>query len=128
MAELIHPELCYKLYGIFYEIHNRLGHNLKEAQYEDACAVLFAKYQIAHERQVEIPIVFENIKIQGNRLDFWIKKIIPVDIKAKKYITKEDYKEMQRYLKTTNCQLGLIVNFRSQKTEIKRVINSKGKY
>ena len=51
-------------------------------------------------------------------------KII-IDIKAKKFITKEDYYQMQRYLQTANYQLGLIVNFRSVHLKPKRVINYK---
>lgn len=124
---LIHPELCYKLYGIFYEIHNRLGRNLKEKQYADAAEILFKKYQINYQREVEVPINFEGVEIEGNRIDFLIEDKIPVDFKAKKYITKEDYKEMQRYLKATNRKLGLIVNFREKTLKPKRVINSKGR-
>ena len=63
MAKLIHPELSYKLYGIFYEVHNRLGHNLKEAQYEQGCALLFKKYKIEYQQQIEMAIIFEGKKV-----------------------------------------------------------------
>ncbi|MFV1917184.1 MAG: GxxExxY protein [Patescibacteria group bacterium] len=34
-----------------------------------------------------------------------------LDIKSKKFITKEDYCQIQRYLKAASLKLGLIVNF-----------------
>jgi hypothetical protein len=39
-------------------------------------------------------------------------------------ITKEDFKQMLRYLKTGKFRLGLIVNFRGNKAVIKRIVNS----
>lgn len=107
-------------------MHNRLGRNLKEKQYADAAEILFMKYQIKYQREIAVPINFEGINIEGNRIDFLIEDKIPVDFKAKKYITKEDYKEMQRYLKATNRKLGLVVNFREKRLKLKRIINSKG--
>jgi GxxExxY protein len=50
---------------------------------------------------------------------------IPVDIKAKKFITKEDYDQMQRYLEAADKKLGLIVNFRMTYVKPKRIINSR---
>ncbi len=93
----------------------------------EAAEILFKKYQIKYQKEVEVPISFEGVEIEGNRIYFLIEDKITVDFKAKKYITKEDYKEMQRYLKAINRKLGLIVNFREKTLKPKRVINSKGR-
>jgi len=68
----------------------------------------------------------KDCKIKGNKADFVIENKIVVDLKAKKYITRKDYKQMLRYLRAGNYKLGLIVNFGSaNKVMVKRVINSK---
>jgi len=47
-----------------------------------------------------------------------------VDFKAKRLITKDDYYQMQRYLKSANIKLGLIVNFRQKYLKPKRILNN----
>lgn len=126
MTHIIHKDLCYQLNKIFFEVHNKLGRMLKEKQYADAIELLLRKYKILYEREKEIPILFEGAKIMGNRIDFIIQNIIPCDIKARKYISKEDYRQMQRYLKALNLKLGLIINFRDKSIRPKRVINPEG--
>lgn len=127
MSEIIYKELSYKLYGIFYELQNRLGRDLIEKQYAEAIEQLFKKYAIKYKREVEIPIKFEDLEIQGNRLDFFVENLIPIDIKAKKCITREDYRQMKRYLIAVDRKLGLVINFREYPLKIKRIINSKVK-
>ena len=58
-------------------------------------------------------------------IDFIIEGKIIVDIKAKKFITKEDYNQMQRYLNVSGLILGMIVNFRNTHLKPKRIINYK---
>jgi len=57
-------------------------------------------------------------------VDFIIENKIIIDIKAKKFITKEDYYQMLRYLKGANLELGIIYNFRNTYLKPKRVLNS----
>jgi len=124
MAEIIYRELCYKLYGIFYEIQNNVGSVYNEKQYQDILEERLKLAKISYEREKELFFNFGNDKISGNRADFVIDNKIVIDVKSKKYITREDFRQMLRYLKTGEYKLGLIVNFRGKKVIIKRVLNS----
>ena len=64
-------------------------------------------------------------KIKGNIVDFLIDNKILVDFKAKIFLNKEDYYQMQRYLESSNLKLGLLVNFRNNYLKPKRIINFK---
>jgi GxxExxY protein len=121
---LIYPELSYQLNGLFFEVQNKLGRYSTEKQYAEALGELLKEKNIKHDREKEILISFGDKKIGGNRVDFLIEKVL-VDVKAKKYITKEDYLQMQRYLQAVDFKLGLIVNFKGRSVSIKRVINPK---
>ncbi len=124
MAEIIYKDISYLLNGIFYNVHNKLGKFCNHDQYCKAIEILLKENNIRYKREIKIPIDFEGSNIEGNQLDFLIKDIIVIDVKAKKNITKQDYIQMQRYLKTTNCKLGIIVNFREESINPKRIINS----
>jgi GxxExxY protein len=75
-------------------------------------------------RETELNKTF-NSGINGNIPDFLIENKIIIDFKAKKFIIKEDYYQMLRYLEIANLPLGIIVNFRNTYLKPKRIINSK---
>ena len=119
--KIIHPELSYKLTGIFYEVHNKLGRYCREKQYADAIELLLKNNNLLFERERNLPI--EGVANDyTNKVDFEIDNKILVDIKSKRFITKEDYYQMQRYLKAANHKLGLIVNFRNRYLKPIRII------
>lgn len=124
MTEIIYKDLSYNLNGILYNVHNKLGKFCNHNQYCDAIEILLKEKDIDYKREVKIPIKFKDSDIEGNQLDFIIEDSIILDIKAKKYITKQDYIQMQRYLKAAGYKLGIIVNFRGQSLKPKRIINS----
>lgn len=115
-------DLSYKITGICFKIHNKLGRFCSERQYSDKLEEVLKENKIDHKREFEIAKLVDSPL--GNRPDFIIKNKIILDVKAKKFITKEDYYQMLRYLKAANMELGLIVNFRNTYLKPKRVLNS----
>jgi len=120
IKNLIYPELSYKVAGILFKAHNRLGRYCKEKQYQDAITEIFKQENINFEREKKLPI---SNNIGGNQVDFVIEDKILLECKAKPLITKEDYYQMMRYLKATEKRLGLLVNFQRKYLRIKRIAN-----
>ena len=120
---LIYPELSYKITGVLFGVHNNLGRFCREIQYGDLLELEFKKSELSFEREKILPIVDISQKNYSNKVDFFIENKILLDIKAKKFINKDDYFQMLRYLKFSDLKLGLIVNFRSTYLKPKRVVN-----
>jgi GxxExxY protein len=122
MARIIfHKELSYQLTGLFFKIHKRLGRYCREKQYGDFLEALLKKEGIRYIREKSLPIeVIDNVRT--NIVDFDIDGKILVDLKAKPFVTKEDYFQMQKYLQVSNYKLGMIVNFRSSYLKPIRII------
>lgn len=119
--EILYPDLSYELNGIFFEIHKELGRYCNEKQYAD----LFENKLIKRSRNyIREHRVYKDGKFTRNILDFVIENCIVIDFKAKKYITKDDFYQMKRYLIISNKKLGLIVNFRDDFIKTKRVLNN----
>jgi len=125
--KIIYKDLSYEIVGICFKAHKLLGRFCREKQYCDVVEDLLIKQNIIYEREKVLDIFLGETKLGGNRVDFLIEHKILFDAKAKPYITKEDYMQMQRYLVATNMKLGIIVNFREPSLFPKRVINSQGK-
>jgi len=122
MGEILHKELSYKINGILFEVHNKLGRFCKHNQYCEAFEILLRDNDLKYQREIEIPIEFNGIKLTGNILDFLIEDKVVLDVKCKKDITTKDYVQMKRYLVAANKELGIIVNFSECKLAPKRIL------
>jgi len=121
---IIYPELSYKICGLFFTIHKKLGRYNNEKQYSDAFEFILNENKINYVREKFLSPSFKGEWLRRNIPDFIIDDKIVVDIKSKDFITKEDYFQMQRYLQSCNKKLGLIVNFRQKHLYPKRILNS----
>lgn len=121
--EIIYAELSYKINGLCFKVQYELGRFCREKQYADRLEEVLKEKNIEYKREVILGEI-TNTVIKGNIADFIVEGKIILDLKSKKYITKEDYFQMQRYLKSANIKLGIIVNFRDSYLKPKRIVNN----
>ena len=122
-VDLLHKDLSYKLTGIFYTVHNKLGPYRNEKQYGDLIKLKLIQNNISFEREKLLDISFEGENRGRNRIDFIIENIIILEIKTKPVLSKNDYWQIKRYLNSSNLELGLLVNFSPKYCIVKRVLN-----
>ena len=120
-------DLSYKIVGICFKAHDILGRFCKEKSYCDVIEMCLKEEQMIYEREKNLDIFLGEDKIGGNRVDFFIENKILFDAKAKNFITKEDYRQMKRYLQATGLKLCIVINFRDISLKPKRILNSQGK-
>jgi len=114
-GRLIYAELSYLITGICFEIHNKLGRYSREKQYKDAIAEKLGEINIHYKKEF-------NVKGTGNIIDFIVDDKIILEIKAKRFITKEDYYQIQRYLQILKIKLGLLINFHNRYLKPLRIV------
>jgi len=119
MTNLIQKELSFKVVGVLYKVHQQVGRYAKERQYGDVLNEFFKKERIKFIREHPIKIADR----KSNFVDFLINDCLLLDLKAKPFISKEDYYQMRRYLDAANIELGLIANFQQKYLKPKRVLN-----
>lgn len=122
MKNILHKELSYEVTGLCFQVHRELGRYSNERQYGDRFEELLIKKGISYKRE------FRTDDLQkGNQIDFLIDDKIVVEFKAKKFITKDDYYQVQRYLHALGFELGIIYNFRDSHLKPKRILNPDNK-
>jgi GxxExxY protein len=109
------------------KIHKVLGPGLFESVYEEVLAYELTKRRIIVERQVVIPVHYEEIKMDvGFRADLLVDKEVIVEIKSVETVKPVHKKQVITYLRLTNNQIGLLINFNEQllKDGITRLYNN----
>jgi GxxExxY protein len=112
--------------GAALEAHKRLGAGLDEETYENALDIEFRLREIPFQRQVWIDVEYKGEVVGRRRLDFLVGERLVVEIKAVEELIPLHKAQLYTYLKLTNLQLGLLINFDVQilKDGIKRVIRA----
>jgi len=113
-----------------YKVHFSLGPGLLESVYELCLMRHLTQRGLKVERQVEFPVLFEGIKVEaGLRLDLLVEKKVVVEIKAVEKTLPVHASQLLTYLRMTNHELGLLINFNVPllKDGIKRIALSSSK-
>ena len=120
-------EISYDIRGAIFEVYNNLGPGLLESVYETALAFELQKMGREVKRQVGVPLVYENVKMDlGFRLDLLVDNRVVVEIKSVEQLAPVHFKQLLTYLRLTNLKLGLLVNFNTDSLEenIIRIVNN----
>jgi GxxExxY protein len=101
-------------------VHRTLGPGFLESIYEEALAVEFALSGIQFIRQYPAPMFYRDHQIGEHRLDFLGEAKIVVELKAISQLEDIHFAIGRSYLKATNLQDGLLLNFATAPLTVKR--------
>ena len=114
-----YKELTEKIINIFYKVYNRLGYGFLEKVYENALMIEFKKEGIPVISQSGINVLYEGEIIGEYSADILVANKIRVEIKASKRLVEEHEAQLLNYLKATDIEIGLLLNF-GTRPEFKR--------
>jgi GxxExxY protein len=108
------------------EVHRHLGPGLLESAYEECLCFELSQRKYGFQRQVACPVEYKGLKLNCSyRLDLLVEDAVIVEIKALDEILPVHPAQLLTYLKATNKQVGLLINFNVAilKSGIKRMVN-----
>jgi GxxExxY protein len=118
--ELQNREITERIIGAAIRVHRTLGPGFLESVYEEALAVEFALEGIQFLRQHPVPLFYKDHQIGEHRLDFLVEGRIVVELKAISALQDIHFAIGRSYLKATNLNDGLLLNFATVPLTIKR--------
>ena len=113
-------EITQQIIAAAIRVHRQLGPGFLESVYEEALAVEFALSGIQFLRQYPVPIFYRDHQIGEHRLDFLVEEKIVVELKAVSELEDIHFAIGRSYLKATNLEDGLLLNFATTPLTIKR--------
>lgn len=109
------------------QVHTTLGPGLLESAYGACLKYELEKNGFKVLSQVGLPVIYDGIQIDiGYRLDLLVEDAVIVELKAVKELTPLHNAQLLSYLKLSELQLGLLINFNVLllKSGIKRMVNN----
>ena len=104
-------ELTSKIIGCAMKVHRTLGSGFQEVIYQRALAVEMEDAGLGFERELDIPIFYNQKQIGSRRVDFLVAGQILVELKAISKVEEIQLAQMINYLEAFKLPLGLLINF-----------------
>jgi GxxExxY protein len=109
--ELIHEELTEKVIGVFYDVYNALGHGFLESVYHNALVIALRDVGLAAEPRVPIPVFFREHLVGQFEADILVEEKVILELKAARELDPTHEAQLLNYLRATNIEVGLLMNF-----------------
>jgi len=114
-----HKDLTDKIIKAFYRVYGQLGYGFLEKVYQNAMMVELKREEIHAAAQSPIRVLYGNEVVGEYFADLLVEDKVIVEIKAAKNVIAENEAQLLNYLKATQVEVGLLLNF-GPKPEIKR--------
>lgn len=119
--ELLHKELTGDILKLYYEVYNELGYGFLERVYQNALFYELKVNGFKVEAQKRISVYYKNMVIGDYFADLIVNDSVILELKAVECLTKEHHYQIINYLRGTECEVGLVLNFGRKAQFIRRV-------
>ena len=108
------------------EVHRNLGCGFLEPVYQAALAVELNKRSVPFTREVGLPVFYKEVRLDTPyKVDFICFAAVVVELKALARMSGTEEAQIINYLKASEHEIGLLINFGARSLEYRRFILSK---
>jgi GxxExxY protein len=118
--KMLHTKLTDKIISSFFKVYNTLGYGFFEKVYENALVIELKRAELNVLQQQNIKVYYENQVVRNYFADIIADQVI-LEIKSAEGLREENKAQLINYLKATDKEVGLLLNF-GRTPEFKRVI------
>ena len=118
-----HSEITEKIIKSFYKVYNTLGYGFLEKVYENALFIELAESGLFVQKQEKIKVYYEDKEVGEYYADIIVEECVIIELKTAETLCEEHEFQLINYLKATEIEVGLLLNF-GKKPEFKRKVFS----
>lgn len=111
MSNLLHKDLSDKILKCFFNVYNKLGYGFLEKVYENSMMLELKKNGIFAQKQRPIKVLYDESVVGEYFADIIVENTIIIELKAVEFLVEEHELQLLNYLKATNIEVGLLLNF-----------------
>lgn len=117
----LHQKLTKGIIQCFFEVYNTLGYGFLEKVYEHSMMVELGLNGLVAESQKPIEVQYQSHLVGDYYADIIVENAVVIELKAAETVAEEHEFQLINYLKATNIEIGLLLNF-GKKPDIRRKI------
>lgn len=117
----LHQQLTDQAIKAFYKVYNTLGFGFLERVYQNALFIELRNLGLQCETQKQIKVNYEGYEVGVYYPDIIVNDLLILELKAAESVVEEQQPQLINYLKATEIEIGLLLNF-GKKPEIRRKI------
>jgi GxxExxY protein len=118
-----HSDITEIIIKAFYRVYNSLGHGFLEKVYENALILELRGSGLAVTQQKPIKVYYQDAEVGSYFADLIVEEKVIVELKTAEGIREEHEAQLINYLRATDIEVGLLLNF-GVKPQFKRKIFS----
>lgn len=115
-------DITYEIRGALFEVNSVLGPCFLERVYENVLLLELKKRGLKAQNLAPIKVLYKEKTVGEYYADILAEDKIIVELKTVDNLDKNHEAQLLNYLKATGIQVGLLVNFKNPKVEIKRMV------
>ena len=116
-----HREVTDKILRAFFDVYNELGNGYLESVYQESMVIAMQGAGLDVRREVEIPVRFRGHLVGNSKADLLVNGVVLVELKTARAFDESHQAQLMHYLKATDIEVGLLLNF-GPKPEFKRLV------
>ena len=117
----LHEQLTAAVIKCFYEVYNELGYGFLEKVYETSMMIHFGECGLSATRQLPIAVHYHGQVVGNYAADILVENSVLLEIKAVQHLVPEHEYQLINYLRATEIEVGLLLNF-GLRPEVRRKI------
>ena len=116
-----HEELTEKIIKAFYKVYNTLGYGFLEKVYLNALLIELTKMGINATKEKRVLVYYEGQVVGDYNADMTVDDVVICELKTSEQLYEGDENQLINYLKATEIEVGLLLNF-GKRPEIRRKV------
>ena len=111
MENLKHSEITGKVIKAFYKVYNTLGYGFLEKVYENAMLIELKKMGLKCSNQLPVIVYYDDLIVGDFVADILVEELVIAELKAIEALASIHETKLVNYLKATELEVGLLLNF-----------------
>lgn len=110
-SNYLHSHLTDQIIRAFYNVYNQLGFGFLEKVYENAMIVELVEMGLNVEQQKKVDVYYKDNNVGHYLSDLIVENKVIIEVKAAENICPEHECQLINYLKASDKEVGVLLNF-----------------
>lgn len=116
-----HEELTEQIIKAFFKVYNTLGYGFLEKVYQNAMLIELTQMGFRADKEKRVLVHYEGKVVGDYNADLTVEEVVICELKNNEQLYEGDENQLINYLKATEIEVGLLLNF-GKKPEVRRKV------